>query len=110
MILQYSTFNYSTIPLGIIFYTPEKDIQTFIYVDDLSPIAEIDDEINLELVRCLLLGIKEDIESQQNFSIREFTKYYVNDFRFDDEQTVQTDDITQTVEDLKKSILNSVNN
>lgn len=110
MLLFYSTFKYATIPLGIIFHSPEAGVQTFIYVEDLSRMAKFDNEINLKLVHCLLLGIKEDIESQQNFSIREFTKYYVNEFRFDDEQTVKTDDITHTIEDLKKSILSSVNN
>lgn len=105
MLLFYSTFKYATIPLGIIFHSPEAGMQTFIYAEDLSRIAELDDEINLKLVRCLLLGIKEDIESQQNFSIQEFTKYYVNDFHFDDEQIVQTEDVDETIHQLRNSML-----
>ncbi len=105
MILHYSTFRYTAIPLGIIFYAPGEGIQTFTYVDDLSPIAEIDDEIDLKLVRCLLLGIKEDIEAQKDFSIREFTRYYVNEFRFDNEQTVETENVAATIKQLRDSIL-----
>lgn len=105
MILHYSTFRYTTIPLGIIFYAPEGDMQTFTYVDNLSPIEEVDDEIDLKLVRCLLLGIKEDIEAQKDFSIREFTRYYVNEFRFDDERTIETEDMEETVKQLRDSIL-----
>lgn len=105
MILHYSTFRYTTIPLGIIFYVPGEDIQTFTYTDNFSPIKEIDDEIDLKLVRCLLLGIKEDVEVQKDFSIREFTRYYVNEFRFDDERTVETEDIDETIRQLKSSIL-----
>jgi hypothetical protein len=113
-VLLYSVLRYSPstvagekINLGIIFFDKSSNYREFRYSKKFSRLSNFDDEINLELVKALLSGIKNDVEgdlfSYQSFDIYEYTKYYINDFVFEEPKAITYDDLHEIVESLNKT-------
>ena len=97
MQLHYSIFKYKSVPLGIIFHEPFIDYRAFKYTNNISHISQLTTEFDLAVIEKLLAGIKEDVEQKDAFDIEEFTRFYLNDFYFEEMQIVCCDDIENMV-------------
>lgn len=113
-ILKYSVLRYSPstvsgekINLGIIFYDQFCGYREFKYSKKFNRLRSFDDEINIDLVKKLLQGIKEEVEGNlftyDKFDIEEYTKYYVNDFCFDKPKAIKYDNLEEMIERLNKT-------
>lgn len=112
-ILKYSVLRYSPstvagekINLGIIFYDEESNFREFKYTKKFSRLTSFDDEIDLNLVKKLLLGIRDEVVGNlftyEKFDIDKYTEYFINDFCFDKPKMIKYDNIEDIVERLNK--------
>lgn len=112
-ILKYSVLRYSPsllsgerINLGIVFSEETTGYHSFYYAQNLSRIKRFDDELDLSVLKELLMGIEEEVEGDwfdKEFSIDSFVKFYINDYRFDDPQAIIYQDLEETITSLKKA-------
>lgn len=92
--IQFSVLSYypnflnnENINLGILFHNLINNTRKFIITKNWKRISVFDDEIDLDFAKDFLKGIKEECEdslwnSNDNFSLKEYTKYYINQYRF----------------------------
>lgn len=113
-LLKYSVLRYSPstvagekINLGIIFCDETSNYREFKYTKKFKRLSSFDDEIDISLVKKLLQCIKDDVTgnlfTHNKFDIYEYTKYYVNDFSFDEPKVIRYDDLDEMVDKLNKT-------
>ena len=108
--LKYSTLRYSPsgisgeqINLGIIFYEEKEKIRKFRFIKNFKRLEAFDDEVDANVVKILLKGIKEDVEDKsKEFCMEEYIKYYVNAFNFSEVRTSLYENVEETMEQLFK--------
>ena len=114
--LHYSLLRYSpsvrfedSIVLGILFHEKEQNFRTFTYRDDLSPLSALSPDADINLHKKLFVGIKEEVESEiyskKEFDIKEYTRFYLNSYRFAEPVSIQYEDLQKTVESITKEFL-----
>ncbi len=119
--IQFSILSYcpsvvanERINIGIIAHNPLTNQRTFEHVKKWSRIEAFDDEIDIEMFKIILSGIKNEVTStmgsaRQWVDIPSYTRYYTNELRFDSvrEYDPGSDDILflDAVEHLKKLYL-----
>ena len=111
-ILKFSILKYSPILssgeeiiLGIIFSEEAIGYHSFYYIQDLDHIKFFDDKLDLSILKDLLVGIKEEVDGEwfdKDFNINSFIKFYINDYKFDDLQIIEYQDLEKAIVTLKK--------
>lgn len=96
--------------IGMLFHNLTTDKREFRYISNFKRFQAFDDEADIDFVKLYLAGIKQQIETnifnyKDNFSIADFTKIYVNEFRFSDVTQMKVDEDENYVENLTKMYL-----
>lgn len=114
-LLKYSVLKYvpsytqsEQFVLGILFHDEELDYRKFRFRQDVSHLLQLDSELDIELVKKLLHGIKEEVEAEspdKPFDIEDFTRFYLNAFRFTETKTIKYDVLEETIESVAHSYL-----
>ena len=95
--LHYSIFKYKDIVLAILFHEPFVDYREFKHIEDVSCVLKLDSGFDEEILKKLLRGINEQIKQPAPFEIEEFTRFYLNDFHFEEMQIACCDSIENMV-------------
>lgn len=109
--LYYTLFKYAplqssiSIPLGILFHEPTFDHREFRHITDFSKLNTNCPELDISMIKKLLIGIKEQVESAGHFTIEDFTRFYLNDFRFEEIKWEEYGDLDGTIERICKRYL-----
>ena len=120
--LKYSVLQYAPIArgrrsekvaLGVLFQEEASGHREFRFTEDLSRLEKFDDELDMKLIEKLLHGIKEEIESDQykyyrtsdTFDIDDYTRFYINDYCFEDVQYVRCDDVDMEIDKITSRYL-----
>lgn len=116
-IIQFSCMNYyptyiseECITVGILFHELESDKRIFEISSNWERIKKFDDEVNLEFMRSYLKGIRNEVTNDlstfaENFTMKNYIRFYVNEYKFSAIQTVESDDYFRFVETTKKMYL-----
>ncbi len=96
--------------IGMLFHNLTTGKREFKYISNFKRFQAFDDEADIEFVKLYLAGIKEQVEENifnynSHFSISDFQKIYVNEFRFSEITTIEIEDNENYVEDLTKLYL-----
>lgn len=112
-LLKYSVLRYfpsivagESINLGILYSEEKTGYCSFRFTQNISRIKSFDDELDRDALLDLLKGIEEDVKSDSGkgkFNIDRFIKFYINNFRFDQPQTIVYEKLDTIVERLYKS-------
>lgn len=110
--LKYSVLRYSPSPpsgeqinLGILFHDEESDYREFKFTQNFTRLAQFDDELDIDIVQKLLMGIKDEFESKETsktIDIESYTRFYINAFHFGGVQSTSYDDVDETIEQICK--------
>lgn len=96
--------------MGMLFHNLTTGKRDFRYISNFKRFQAFDDEADVDFVKLYLAGIKQQVEQnlsnhQFDFSVSDFTKIYVNEFRFSDVTTMEVDETENYVENLTKMYL-----
>ena len=117
--INYSILYYSSsiltdrgIPLAILFYHIDTKETKLLEVDNWLEISMHDNDINIDLMKVQLDGIREeikDIAKDINFSLEKYTKFFVNELRFSTINSIEASDYNKCIERYykKKQLFNS---
>lgn len=112
--IEYSPLNYynsqvsnECLCLGILFHNLTTNVRDFIYISNFKRFQAFDDEADIHFVKLYLKSIKEDVSEnlftkEQTFSINEYKKIFVNDFRFQKTVKIESNDYEKTVSNISK--------
>lgn len=96
--------------IGMLFYNLTTGKRDFRYISNFKRFQSFDDEADVDFVKLYLAGIKQQIEEnifnyKSEFSIADYTKIYVNEFRFSNVTTMEVDEHEDYVGNLTKMYL-----
>ena len=96
--------------IGMLFHNLTTGKRDFRYISNFKRFQSFDDEADIDFVKLYLAGIKQQVEEnlfnyKTDFSISNFTKIYVNEFRFSDVTTMEVEENEDYVEALTKMYL-----
>lgn len=95
--------------VGMLYNNITTGQRDFRYISNFSRFKAFDNEANIDFIKAYLKGIKDETENNifnyQNFNIKEFTKIFVNEFRFTDIMKIEVDESENYVENLTKLYL-----
>jgi hypothetical protein len=96
--------------IGMLFHNLTTGKRDFRYISNFKRFQAFDDEADIDFVKCYLAGIKQQVEPnifnyKANFSITNFTKLYVNEFRFSDVTSMEVDENEDYADNLTKMYL-----
>lgn len=102
--------NNENINVGILFHNLLDNNIKFIITKNWNRVKVFDDEININFTKDFLQGIADELKStlfndNSNFSIKEFTRFYVNQFRFNQIVESKDDDFDNFVNRTYKYFL-----
>lgn len=94
------------ITLGIIFLNKADRIACFHSTKNFKRVGSFNDELDIDLLKIQLESIEDevgDIVVDDNFKLRDYTRFYVNEIRFEAIQTVEIqDDFQQFIDETLK--------
>ena len=96
--------------IGMLFHNLTTGKRDFRYISNFKRFQAFDDEADIDFIKLYLAGIKRQVvisllNYQDNFSIANFTKIYVNEFRFSEVTTMVVEENDDYVENLTKMYL-----
>ena len=96
--------------VGMLFHNLTTGKVDFRYISNFKRFEAFDDEADPTFVKAYLAGIKKQVEHnlfnyQNQFSISEYTKVYVNEFRFSEIITINVSENEDYVESFTKTYL-----
>lgn len=96
--------------IGMLFHNLTTGKRDFRYISNFRRFQAFDDEADVDFVKLYLAGIKQQVENNifnydKNFSISEFTRIYVNEFKFSDATIMEVEENEDYVEKLTKMYL-----
>ncbi|MSA03948.1 DUF3037 domain-containing protein [Lactonifactor sp. BIOML-A3] len=95
--------------IGMLFHNLTTGQRDFRYISNFSRFQAFDDEADVGFVKMYLKGIKTQIETNifnyNNFSIAEYTRIYVNEFRFTNVMQIEVGEKEDYIENLTKLYL-----
>ena len=101
---KYSRFDapLTGVTLGIIFHEEKTGYREFRHTQDYAVLSKMEPDIDAIITEKLLTGIKAEVEKpvSHTFEIEEFTKFYLNDFRFTPPQKEKYDDLMGTIQQI----------
>lgn len=104
-----STISEECLYIGMLFNNESTGRRDFKYISNFSRFQTFDDEVDVTFVKMYLKGIKEDVEENifnyNKFSLRDYIKIYVNEFRFTEVQKVEVEENEDYVDILTKLYL-----
>lgn len=119
--VQFSVLSYcpsvvsgERINIGIVVYNSESKERTFEYITHWKRVEHFDDEVDIDLIKLVVEGIRNEVSesllsSSEEFSIQEYIRYFVNELSFDSIREYgynkQHDDFQSVTEYLKKLFL-----
>lgn len=109
-VLKYKLVTNESINIGILFHNLDTDERRLEVISRWSRLKNFDDEININLFKILLRGIKDEVNDSLfkgtlHFNIFEYTKKFRNEMRFSKIYEEHTDDFDSFVEFNKKIFL-----
>ncbi len=115
-VLKYSVFRYrpsiisgETINLGVLFDAQDGVHLEFKHIKKYSRVASFDDELDLDRLKSLISGIRDDVSgtlfTKEQFDIDNYVKFFINDFSFDKPQLFKYSKWDDAVTQLYKSYL-----
>lgn len=96
------------INIGILFQNAETNSVYFYTTQNWDRVRAFDDELNINFMKDYLKGISYEAENHlfnNNFEIEEYIKYFTNEYKFLNVQSVQCDDVNEFIEETKKIYL-----
>ncbi|MBP3338532.1 MAG: DUF3037 domain-containing protein [Lachnospiraceae bacterium] len=113
-ILKYSVLRYSPsaiagekINLGIMFYDEASGYREFKYSKKYSRLTAFDDEIDIQMVKHMLKSISDDVNGNiftyNTFDINAYTKYFINDFFFEEPKSIKYEKLEEMITRLHKT-------
>lgn len=102
------------INLGILIYCAEDNFIRFEHINHkhYGRLRSFDDELDINIVTQMLNIISEDIKNyslplitKESFNLKEYIKYFTNEFRFSPTSSVDYESTDMAVEELKKICL-----
>lgn len=95
--------------LGMLYNNLTTGKRDFKYISNFSRFQSFDDEADVGFVKLYLKGIKQQVENNifnyQSFNIKDFTKIFVNEFRFTDVMSIKVEENDDYVNDMTKLYL-----
>lgn len=95
-----------SITVGVLFNVPGNNKREFKHISNWRRLLSFDDELDKEFVETLFDGIQYQIQdnlfTNGKFVIRNFTRFYVNEFRFDDVISTEVDNIDEFIDETHK--------
>ena len=96
--------------IGMLFHNLTTGARDFRYISNFKRFQSFDDEADVDFVKFYLAGMKQQIETgilndQSDFSIADFIKIYVNEFRFSNVTTMEVEENEDYVDNLTKMYL-----
>ena len=96
--------------IGMLFHNLTIGKRDFRYISNFKRFQAFDDEADVAFVKLYLEGIKQQVEENifnynDKFSLSNFTKIYVNEFRFSDITTIEVENDENYVDKLTKMYL-----
>lgn len=96
--------------IGMLFHNLTTGKRDFRYISNFKRFQSFDDEADVDFVKLYLAGIKQQVEVnifnyKDEFSISDFTKIYVNEFRFSNATLMEVEDGEDYVDKLTKMYL-----
>ena len=96
--------------IGMLFHNLTTGKRDFRSMTNFKRFQSFDDEADVDFLKAYLSGIKQQVEENifnynKDFSISDFTKIYVNEFRFSDVKTIEVAEDEDYVENLTKMYL-----
>ena len=96
--------------IGMLFHNRTTGKRDFRYISNFKRFQSFDDEADADFVKLYLAGIKQQVEENifnynNPFSISEFTRIYVNEFRFSDVTSIEVSEDENYVDNLTKMYL-----
>lgn len=107
----YTSFVHSEhLNIGILFYNESTKKTKLEITNNWTRVSNFDDQLDIEMFKILLSGIQEELEvynfsGDQDFSMSNFTQYYVNELKFSDISEVCIEDFDVFVNDTKRMYL-----
>lgn len=96
--------------IGMLFNNLTTGERNFRYISNFSRFQSFDDEADVGFVKAYLAGIKQQVEVNlfnydKFFSIADYSKIFVNEFRFSSPTTINTEDKEDYIQNLTKLYL-----
>lgn len=96
--------------IGMLFHNLTTGKRDFRYISNFKRFQSFDDEADIDFIKAYLFGIKQQVEENifnydKDFSMSDFTKIYVNEFRFSDITTMEVAEDEDYVENLTRMYL-----
>lgn len=95
------------INVGILFHNIDRNERYFYITRNWKRLEGFDDELDVEFIKEYLAGMKAQVENSlfnldASFSVRDFTRFYVNELRFSEVRSARTDDVDEFIQNTKK--------
>lgn len=115
--VQFSVLSYypsfmtnENINVGILFYDANRDAAQFYSVKKWDRVKAFDDELDIDFMKDYLNGISFDVDNnlfnyRSNFDFKSFVRFYVNEYKFSNIQSVQIDNVDKFIEETKRIYL-----
>ena len=100
-----------SINLGILFHSLDNDIRHFEITSNWNRVSKFDDEVDIDYLKLILDGIKEEIRNdnlfnyKEKFNLKKYSKFYVNELKFSDVTYVEVDNMDEFILETKKIFL-----
>lgn len=109
-VLKYKLITDESINIGVLFHNLDTDQRVLETISKWGRLKSFDDEINMQLFKIILEGMKEEIQSNLlnnsiEFDIKSYTKYFCNEMRFSEIYEDETDDFHGFIQYSKKNFL-----
>ena len=96
--------------IGILFHNLTNGKRDFRHITNFKRLQSFDDEVDIDFIKAYLHGIKEQVEENlfnrnKFFSIKEFSRIYVNEMKFTKANIIQVNDNEDYVEKITKMYL-----
>ncbi|TDT63441.1 DUF3037 domain-containing protein [Fonticella tunisiensis] len=100
-----------SINVGILFHNIDNDVRILETTNNWARVRNFDDEVDIEYLKLILKGIKEEISNEnlfnykEKFNLKKYTHFFVNELKFSDIVSVNTDNFENFVSETKKIFL-----
>ncbi|NLN49956.1 MAG: DUF3037 domain-containing protein [Clostridiales bacterium] len=103
-------FTNENINIGILFYVEDTNQGYFHCVKNWGRAKAFDDELDINFMKDYLKGIQDEVDHHlfnqvSKFDIENFVRFYVNEYKFSNIQTIQTINSEQFIDITKKMYL-----